>query len=51
MGAAIGGLLTNLYHEQQHVRTEFEAAFNQFSSQENVALYRSLFAAEQKPGK
>ena len=51
MGAAIGGLLTNLYHEQQQVRTEFEAAFNHFSSQENVALYRSLFAAEQKPGK
>ncbi|MDU9048159.1 MAG: CHAD domain-containing protein [Candidatus Electrothrix sp. Rat3] len=51
MGVAIGGLLTNLYHEQQQVRTEFEAVFNQFSSQENVALYRSLFAAEQKPGK
>ncbi|MCI5221927.1 MAG: CHAD domain-containing protein [Candidatus Electrothrix sp. AR4] len=42
MGAAIGGLLTNLYHEQQQVRTEFEAAFMRFSSLENIELYRSL---------
>ena len=49
MGAAIGGLLTNLYHEQQQVRTEFEAAFRCFSSQENISLYEKLFSSEQKP--
>ncbi len=41
--AAIGGLLTNLYREQQQVRTEFEAAFSKFSSKENTELYRCLF--------
>ncbi|RWX44425.1 CHAD domain-containing protein [Candidatus Electrothrix aarhusensis] len=51
MGAAIGGLLTNLYHEQQQVRTEFEAAFRCFSSQENISLYENLFATEQKPNR
>ena len=48
-GAAIGGLLTNLYHEQQQVRTEFEAAFRCFSSQENISLYEELFSSAQKP--
>ncbi|MGB5686853.1 MAG: CHAD domain-containing protein [Candidatus Electrothrix sp.] len=49
MGAAIGGLLTNLYHEQQQVRTEFEAAFRCFSSQENIDLYEKLSSSAQKP--
>jgi CHAD domain-containing protein len=46
MGAAIGGLLTNLYHEQQQVRYEFEETFGRFSSEENIALYKKLFASE-----
>ncbi|CAK8716333.1 CHAD domain-containing protein [Candidatus Electrothrix laxa] len=49
MGAAIGGLLTNLYHEQQQVRAEFEATFHSFSSQENISLYEKLFSSAQKP--
>ncbi|MCP4683346.1 MAG: CHAD domain-containing protein [Desulfobacterales bacterium] len=47
MGVAIGGLLTNLYHEQQQVRCEFEETFYRFSSEENIALYKELFASEQ----
>jgi CHAD domain-containing protein len=43
MGAAIGGLLTNLYHEQQQVRTAFENVFIKFAAQENIELYRHLF--------
>ncbi|XOF33737.1 MAG: CHAD domain-containing protein [Candidatus Electrothrix sp. YB6] len=43
MSAAIGGLLTNLHHEQQQVRAEFEAVFREFSAQENISLYRQLF--------
>ncbi len=46
MGAAIGGLLTNLYHEQQQVRCEFEETFRCFSSGENISLYEKLFAPE-----
>ncbi|WPD21068.1 MAG: CHAD domain-containing protein [Candidatus Electrothrix scaldis] len=47
MGAAIGGLLTNLYHEQQQVRSEFEETFRRFSSKENISLYETLFESEQ----
>ena len=43
LSAAIGGLLTNLYHEQQRVRTGFEKSFTSFASEENLELYRSLF--------
>jgi CHAD domain-containing protein len=43
LSAAIGGLLTNLYHEQQRVRTRFEKTFARFASEENLELYRSLF--------
>jgi CHAD domain-containing protein len=43
MSAAIGGLLTNLHHEQQQVRAEFKAVFREFSAQENISLYRQLF--------
>lgn len=50
-GAAIGGLLTSLYHEQQQVRTEFEAAFRCFSSEKNISLYKELFPSAPKPGK
>jgi CHAD domain-containing protein len=46
MGAAIGGLLTNLYHEQQQVRCEFEETFYRFSSENNIALYDELFTSE-----
>ncbi|MCI5120519.1 MAG: CHAD domain-containing protein [Candidatus Electrothrix sp. AUS4] len=46
MGAAIGGLLTNLYHEQQQIRSEFEETFRCFSSQENISLYETLFKLE-----
>ena len=42
MGAAIGGLLTNLYHEQQQVRCEFEETFRCFSSGENISLYEKF---------
>ena len=47
-GAAIGGLLTDLYHEQQQVRNEFEQTFCRFSSEENISLYEKLFAAKKK---
>lgn len=46
MGAAIGGLLTNLYHEQQQIRCEFEETFRSFSAQENISLYEDLFEGE-----
>ncbi|MCI5156888.1 MAG: CHAD domain-containing protein [Candidatus Electrothrix sp. AUS1_2] len=51
MGAAIGGLLTNLYHEQQQVRSEFEETFRCFSSEENISLYKELFGTERKSGR
>lgn len=50
-GAAIGGLLTNLYHEQQQIRSEFEQTFRRFSSEENIMLYKELFAAKRKSGR
>jgi len=43
LSAAIGGLLTNLYHEQRKVRTRFEETFARFAAKKNLALYRSLF--------
>ncbi|MCI5144049.1 MAG: CHAD domain-containing protein [Candidatus Electrothrix sp. AR3] len=43
MSAAIGGLLTNLHHEQQQVRLEFAQCFKEFSSKKNLALHRRLF--------
>ncbi|WYD79907.1 MAG: CHAD domain-containing protein [Candidatus Electrothrix gigas] len=42
ISAAIGGLLTNLYHEQQQVRCEFEETFRCFSSGENISLYEKI---------
>lgn len=43
LAAAIGGLLTDLYHEQQRVRGEFTTRFEHFSSAENQFLYTKLF--------
>ncbi len=43
LSAAIGGLLTNLYHEHRRVRTQFEETFARFAAKKNLALYRKLF--------
>ena len=43
LSAAIGGLLTNLFHEQQRVRKRFARTFARFDSRKNVALFRKLF--------
>ncbi len=43
LAAAIGGLLTNLFHEQQRVRKRFARTFSRFGSRKNVALFRKLF--------
>jgi CHAD domain-containing protein len=43
LSAAIGGLLTNLYHEHRRVRTQFEETFTQFATKKNMALYHNLF--------
>jgi CHAD domain-containing protein len=44
LAAALGGLLTNLYHQQQRVRREFAARFAEFSADENARLFKKLFA-------
>jgi len=41
--AAIGGLLTNLYHEQRDVRKRFGDIFDKFDRQQNVRLFKELF--------
>ena len=43
LAAAIGGLLTNLFHEQHRVRERFGKTFARFSSRKNVALFKKLF--------
>jgi len=43
LSAAIGGLLTNLYHEQRKVRTDFAETFARFTDPENLNTYRTLF--------
>lgn len=43
MSAAIGGLLTNLYHEHRSIRTHFEETFTQFAAPKNLELYHKLF--------
>jgi CHAD domain-containing protein len=43
LATAIGGLLTNLHHEQQKVRQSFAARFDHFSCAENQQLYSTLF--------
>ncbi|MCL7488762.1 MAG: CHAD domain-containing protein [Desulfobulbaceae bacterium] len=43
LATAIGGLLTNLHHEQQEVRRHFDAASQHFSSEKNLLLYRNMF--------
>ncbi len=43
LSAAIGGLLTNLFHEQQRIRTQFELTFQQFAAEDNINLYKKLF--------
>ena len=43
LSAAIGGLLTNLYHEQRKVRNDFAETFKRFTDKENLNLYRTLF--------
>ena len=44
LATAIGGLLTNLYHEHCRVRKNFISTFNRFNSKKNVALFRKLFS-------
>ncbi len=43
LATAIGGLLTNLYHEQCRVRKDFISTFNSFSSRKNITLLKKLF--------
>lgn len=43
LSAAIGGLVTNLYHQHRQVRTHFEETFTRFAAKKNLALYRKLF--------
>lgn len=43
MSAAIGGLLTNLYHEHRRVRAQFEETFARFATRKHLKLYRKLF--------
>jgi len=43
LATAIGGLLTNLYHEHQRVRKGFSSKFHRFSCEENQLLYAKLF--------
>lgn len=42
LSATIGGLLTNLYHQQQSLRNDFEATFDGFASHDNISLFNSL---------
>ena len=44
LATAIGGLLTNLYHENQRVRKGFSSKFHRFSCEENQLLYAKLFS-------
>jgi len=43
LAASLGGLLTNLYHEQQKVRSGFALRFSEFSADGNALLYKKLF--------
>ncbi|ACF46069.1 CHAD domain containing protein [Prosthecochloris aestuarii DSM 271] len=43
IAAAIGGLITTLYHEREEVRNQFHTAFNHFDSNESEALFTELF--------
>ncbi len=43
LNTAIGGLLTNLYHEQQRVREDFFSTFKKFGSRKNSARWNELF--------
>lgn len=46
LSASLGGLLTNLYHEQHRIRRAFATRFSEFSTNGNAKLYKKLF--EQK---
>jgi CHAD domain-containing protein len=41
--ASIGGLITALYHEREHVRKRFHATFSHFDSEETAELFSRLF--------
>lgn len=43
LNTAIGGLLTNLYHEQQRVREDFFSTFKKFGTKKNTARWNELF--------
>lgn len=43
LAASIGGLLTNLYHEQLGVRQNFSVAFQYFAEEKNTLLFQKLF--------
>ncbi len=43
LAAALGGLSTNLYHQQKRVREQFGSRFGEFSAPGNAGLYNELF--------
>ena len=43
LAASLGGLSTNLYHQQYRVRENFAPRFREFSASPNVKLYTTLF--------
>jgi CHAD domain-containing protein len=45
-GAAIGGLITQLYQQQRSVRDQFHDVFAEFSKAGNIRRYEQLFAQE-----
>ena len=45
-GAAIGGLITQLYQQQRSVRDQFHDVFAEFSKPGNIKLYEQLFSRE-----
>ncbi|BCO08457.1 CHAD domain-containing protein [Desulfolithobacter dissulfuricans] len=51
LAAALGGLLTNLYHEQERVRKRFATTFQRFGDSDNTALFKRLFADSRARGR
>jgi len=49
LATAIGGLLTNLYHEQCLVRKKFTTTFSRFSSRKTVVQFKKLFNEKPTP--
>jgi len=51
LAAALGGLLTNLRHEQERVRNRFATTFQRFGDSDNTALFKRLFADSRVRGR